>query len=93
MTGSAQEEEEPTSRVSIVYKSKTVAGVTRAALFASGVQNWPPQNVSLWPVDYSELKAMENLCAQEKLLPFLKPVKFKLGIFPEKAQLPEINFI
>lgn len=43
------------------------------------VYNESPQDVSLWYVDYFELKASETLNAQRKLLPYLNYLEFKLG--------------
>lgn len=43
--------------------------LTKGAVFVEGVQNGPSQNVSLWYVGYFEVKTVETLQAQEKLLP------------------------
>ena len=58
------------------------------------VQNEHPQNVSLLREDYLELKAIETLLVQEKLLPSRSYLEeFILGIFPREELLAEIDFI
>ena len=60
----------------------------------SGFQTEPPLDVALLHEGYLELKAIEILQVQEKLLPscsFLE--EFILGIFPREELLAEIDFI
>ena len=48
-----------------------------------GARGRPPQNGSLWHEDYSELKAVETLRAQETFFPSLSyKEESKLKIFP-----------
>lgn len=57
------------------------------------VYNESPQDVSLWYVDYFELKASETLKAQRKLLPYLNYlVEFKLGSLAYN-KLSNISFL
>lgn len=42
----------------------------------------PLLNVPLWHMDYLELKALEILWAQEKLLPLTTQKQAKLRVFP-----------
>lgn len=60
-----------------------------------GVQNEPPRNVPILVKDYCELKSVEILRVQEKLLSpaFNYLEEFKLETFPKKELLPRINFI
>ena len=60
----------------------------------SGVQSEPPLDVALLHEDYLELKAIETLSVQEKLLPSRSYLEeFILGIFPREELLAEIDFI
>lgn len=57
-------------------------------MYVEGEQNMPPQTVSLWQVDYFELKGIKNQLSQEKLftslsLNGLKGFRWEPG--PERA--------
>ena len=52
------------NRIFIYYNSHLNYIIT-----SEGVQNRPPQDVSLWHADYFELKALKTSQAHKKLLP------------------------
>lgn len=57
-------------------------------MYVEGEQNMPPQTVSLWHVDYFELKGIKNQLSQEKLFISLSlnGLKgFRWGPGPERA--------
>ena len=58
-----------------------------------GVQNRPPQNVSLLHGDYFELKAINTADSSDTTPLPLLPRRFLIGTLPRKELLPEISFI
>ena len=58
------------AKVSTIYQKNpnNLGAVMLPALESEGVQKEPPQNVPPGHVDYFELKAVQNLQAQDKLM-------------------------